>query len=159
MSKQQKLIIGLGSNLGNRKQNLSNAINVLEETFNCSSISSPIYQTEAWGFESETLFLNCCVIIHSDLAPKEILKATQKIEKRLGRVKKSKNNKYQSRIIDIDILYYGTIILKTKTLTIPHPLIYTRAFVLEPLSEICPSFVDPLKNQTIAELNWVCNDK
>lgn len=159
MREKKELIIGLGSNLGDRKQNLEIAILELEEVFKIKAKISPFYQSESWGFDTNELFLNCCIIISSDLSPKEILKQTQSIELKLGRVKKSKNFNYESRVIDIDILYFGDVVLKSENLTIPHPLIYTRSFVLKPLADVCPRFVDPLNGCSIGQLLAVCNDE
>lgn len=159
MNVTKQLLLGLGSNLGDRKDVLLKSIKEIELAFKSSAIVSSFYESEPWGFESENPFLNCCVSLYCDLSPKEVLKHTQAIEMKLGRVKKSKNGNYESRPIDIDILYYGNHIVADEKLSIPHPLLYHRAFVLKPLSEISPDFQDPLKKQSIREIWTTCNDK
>lgn len=158
MKEQNEVILSLGSNIGDRKENLEQAIAEIEQMFNSHVECSPTYQSEAWGFEANELFLNCCAVFKTDLSPNEVLNLTQSIELKLGRVKKSKNNNYESRLIDLDILYFNSQILKSEKLTIPHPLIYFRMFVVKPLSDIRPLFVDPIKNMTIQQLLIDCND-
>ena len=97
--------------------------------------------------------------MRTDLSPGQVLKGTKAIEKKLGRVKKSKKNSYESRIIDIDILYFDDVILRLENLSIPHPLIYDRMFVIKPLADILPGFNDPVKNLSIMELTDLCDDK
>jgi 2-amino-4-hydroxy-6-hydroxymethyldihydropteridine diphosphokinase len=98
-------------------------------------------------------------MFYSSCNPIEILNVTQVIEKSLGRVKKSKKNKYQSRVIDIDILYVGALVVQSQNLTIPHPLLYARGFVLVPLVELCPELIDPVKNESITQIFEQCNDE
>ena len=93
-------------------------------------------ETEPWGFQSENKFLNACCRICTALSPIQLLKATQKIERSLGRTEKSKNGIYHDRLIDIDILYYDDLTMNTPQLTIPHPHIREREFVTVPLREI-----------------------
>ena len=112
---------------------------------------SDIYETEPWGFESENTFLNAALALRSLLSPLELLDATRLIEIEMGRVEKS-NGTYQDRIIDIDILMYDDIVMQTLQLTIPHPLMHKRSFVMEPLAEIAPDVVHPVFHKTIAEL-------
>lgn len=159
MKERHEVVIGLGSNIEDRKGYLDAAISELEKVFSSEVISSKIYESEAWGFKSENKFLNCCVILKTDLSPEAVLIETKAIEKRLGRVKKSKNGAYQSRVIDIDILYMEDLILKSQNLTIPHPLLYDRSFVVTPLADVCPSFIDPVKKVSILELLALCNDE
>jgi 2-amino-4-hydroxy-6-hydroxymethyldihydropteridine diphosphokinase len=159
MDEKQDVYIGLGSNIGDRKKNLDLAIYELEKAFSCKAKCSKVFQTEAWGFVTKDLFLNCCVIIQTDFPPEQVLSVTQSIEKKLGRVKKSKNNSYESRVIDLDILYYGELILNSENLIIPHPLIYDRIFVITTIVDVNPAFIDPVKNMCISQLLNTCNDE
>lgn len=159
MKERKEVILSLGSNIGDRAKNLKNAILEIEKVFKCEVKSSSFYQTEAWGFDTNELFLNCCVCFDTNFSPNEVLNLTQTIELKLGRVKKSKNNTYESRVIDLDILYFEDLVLKSKNLTIPHPLLYDRLFVIKPLVEVRPLFVDPVKNRTIEQLLIECNDQ
>ena len=159
MKEKRKVILSLGSNIPDRKQYLEKAIVELEKVFETQVVRSRIYETAPWGFESEVPFLNCCVSFYSSCIPTDLLFVTKRIEKDLGRVKKSQKNEYQSRVIDIDILYVGELIVRTDELTLPHPQLYDRSFVLTPLIEICPAFVDPVKKQNITAILESCNDK
>jgi len=159
MKKKHDVVIGLGSNIGNRLEYLELAISEVEKLLNSKAICSEIYQSKAWGFQSEDKFLNCCISLKTDLSPEEVLKGTKTIEKNLGRVKKSKKNIYQSRVIDIDILYFDDVVLSHENLTIPHPLIQDRMFVVRPLADIIPAFIDPVKKESIMELLVHCNDE
>lgn len=159
MKGMQEVVLGLGSNVGKREANLEVAIAELEIKLRNKAKRSPIYESEPWGFESNDSFLNCCLIIKTNLPPEELLRVTQGVEMKLGRVKKSKNNIYESRAIDIDILYYGDLIYKSKDLIIPHPLIYDRCFVVRPLSDICPEWIDPVKGKSILQLLERLNDE
>lgn len=145
MSKQQTVYIGLGANLGDRQNNLILAIEKLSEYLEITRISS-LYETEAMGFESEDKFLNLVLEANTDLEPLELLKKNQKIEKELGRVYYD-DGKYHSRVIDLDILIYGDEIIKKNELTIPHPEIKNRNFVLLPLLEIAPEINDPINQK------------
>src|SRR5690554_4018541 len=107
MKENRRVVLSLGSNIENRQGFLETAIKELESVFNSKISQSQIYETAPWGFESDVPFLNCCVSFYSSCNPKEVLLATKKIEKDLGRVKKSQINEYESRVIDIDILYVG----------------------------------------------------
>lgn len=130
-----KAYLGLGSNLGNKLENLKSAINVLCN-YNCKKLKeSSIYVSKAWGFKSSDLFLNMVIAIETDLSPQDLLKKCKQIEKKIGR-KPKKQIKYESRIIDLDILYYDDLKINMENLQIPHPHIKKRLFVLKPLLEI-----------------------
>lgn len=130
-----RVFLSLGSNLGCRLQNIQQAIKTLNIFAGRVIKKSKIYETEPEGVKNQLMFLNCCVEIKTDLSPHKLLVACQKIEHRLGRPPKEKG-KMLPRTIDIDILFYGNKIIKNKHLTIPHPKIPKREFVLKPLSEI-----------------------
>ena len=133
------LYLSLGSNLGDREDMLRRAITLIEERVGAVQRVSSFIETEPWGFESEHPFLNAAVMVLTTLSPIECLDATQQIERELGRKKKSKGGKYHDRPIDIDLLLYGDLKLSTPRLTIPHPHMYERDFVMIPLREIMPS--------------------
>jgi len=126
----------LGSNIGNRKRNMREAVEYMESMVGTVTRQSALYETEPWGFESPNLFINMCVCVETPLAPRQLLEATQEIEKRMGRVGKSVNHEYQDRIIDIDILLYDDMTVDEPDLKIPHPLMKERDFVMTPLNEI-----------------------
>ncbi|RFC55372.1 2-amino-4-hydroxy-6-hydroxymethyldihydropteridine diphosphokinase [Brumimicrobium aurantiacum] len=154
-----EVILGLGSNLGDKKSNIENAVYAIETAFDCESKSSRLFRSKAWGFNSDSYFLNSCISIKTSLSPFEVLSITKSIEKQIGRVKKSKNNTYESRVIDIDILYYGDKQITHSELTIPHPHISSRAFVITTIKDLNPEFMDPVNNQSIERMLSVCNDK
>lgn len=141
---QERVFIALGSNIEPRKDFIDIAI-ALIQTFGELINTSSIIETEPFGFESETNFLNAVIEIKTDLSPRALLIKLQEIEKKLGRKSKSQNKNYSSRTIDLDILYFGQQILVSPELTIPHPEIFKRDFVLIPLREIAGDFVDPLR--------------
>ncbi len=128
--------LSLGSNLGDREKNLRRAIDMLSERVGKVLRVSLFMETKPWGFVSDNIFYNACVKVDTDLAPQELLAATQEIEKALGRTRKSEGGKYCDRTIDIDILLYGDITVDDENLKIPHPHMYERDFVMIPLKEI-----------------------
>ena len=134
-----ELYIALGSNMGDRRSLLNRAIALIEERVGAVQRVSSFIETEPWGFESEHPFLNAAVMVRTTLSPIECLDRTQQIERELGRKTKSKGGKYHDRPIDIDLLLYGDLKLSTPRLTIPHPHMYERDFVMIPLREIMPS--------------------
>ena len=152
-----KLYLLLGGNLGNKQQVFAEARTRLEEQVGIISAQSAIYETEPWGFESEDLFWNQALELKTTLCPEGVLKQTQLIELELGRIRKEKQ--YDSRIIDIDILFFGDQIIKTANLTVPHPRIQERKFALVPLCEIAADFIHPLFQKSIRELLDECPDQ
>ena len=126
----------LGSNLGDKKQNLSTAIKLMEEQIGVLVRQSAFLATEPWGFHSDNSFVNAAICMDTELDPFEVLERTQKIEREMGRTIKSTNGEYHDRIIDIDILLYDDLKINTPRLTIPHPLMEQRDFVMIPLREI-----------------------
>ncbi len=144
--------LGLGTNLGNKEANLRTAIYKLKERIGKQVSLSSFYETAPWGFESDHSFLNAAIGLETNLSPIEILHITQEIEKELGRTKKSVNGSYSDRLIDIDILLYDTLVLQTPELTIPHPLMTERDFVMKPLIEIAGNVIHPTRQKTLSEL-------
>lgn len=135
----EELYLSLGSNLGDREDMLRRAITLIEERVGAVLRVSSFIETEPWGFESEHPFLNAAVMVLTTLSPIECLDRTQQIERELGRKSKSRDGKYHDRPIDIDLLLYGDQTVSTPRLTIPHPLMQERDFVMIPLREILPS--------------------
>lgn len=147
-----KVYLGLGTNLGNKEENLTRAIEHLSLVLGPCAAQSPFIETAPWGFESSNSFLNCAVAFDTHLTPLELLDTTERIERELGRTLKSEGSNYHDRIIDIDILLYGDGIIESDRLTIPHPLMHKRRFVLEPLAAIAPDTVHPTLNKSIMQL-------
>ncbi len=130
------LYLSLGSNLGDRADMLRRAIALIDERVGTVQRVSSFIETEPWGFRSKHPFLNAACLVLTTLSPEECLEATQQIERELGRKKKSRNGIYHDRPIDIDLLMYDDLRLSTPTLTLPHPHMYERDFVMIPLREI-----------------------
>ncbi len=128
--------LSLGTNLGDRQTNLLRAMELINNMAGPVIKQSSIIETDPVGFVSAHRFLNVCIAIETKLTPQELLLATQKIEKKLGREKKSRLQQYQDRLIDIDILLYGNIVVDEENLQIPHPRMQDREFVMKPLKEI-----------------------
>jgi len=154
----EKVYLSLGSNLGNRESNLAQATIALSINFEIFDIvSSSYYESEPLYNKNQPEFLNSVVKFCTSLKPFEVLDVTQKVEKMLGRSKKTEKN--QPRIIDIDILFFGDSVIETEKLSIPHPMIALRKFVLLPLAEIEPNFIIPHTKITISDLIDNCPDK
>ncbi|MEK6920910.1 MAG: 2-amino-4-hydroxy-6-hydroxymethyldihydropteridine diphosphokinase, partial [Nanoarchaeota archaeon] len=142
------VFISLGTNLGDRKQNLKYAIFEIGKIVEIITLSS-VYETEPFGVTEQPNFYNQVVEIKTPFSPEELLKILQGIEIHMGRVR---TIRYGPRIIDLDILYYGDTILKTEELTIPHPGAAVRPTVLVPLCSIAPGFIDPVLHKSIEAL-------
>ena len=136
--------LGLGTNIGNKRRNMITAAALLAERVGDILALSGFYETEPWGFES-------AVKLKTSFSPLELLRITQRIEKELGRAEKS-SGVYHDRIIDIDILLYEDEVLQIPELTLPHPLMHERKFVMEPLAEIAPFVVHPVLKERIIDL-------
>lgn len=148
----KRVYLSLGTNLGNKKENLTRAIEALSLALGKCVAQSSFIETEPWGFESNNSFLNCTAAFDTDIAPLELLDTTERIERMLGRTQKSQGGNYHDRLIDIDILLYGDKIIESARLTIPHPLMHKRTFVLKPLADIAPDTIHPLLGKKITEL-------
>lgn len=135
-AKTHMVYLGLGTNLGDKRKNLNDAIRMLENQVGEVEKVSSVIETEPEGFKSDNMFLNAVVKVRTALSPFEILDITQDVEKSLGRKEKSSNGIYHDRVIDIDILLYDDINISTPRLVIPHPRMTQREFVMTPLTEI-----------------------
>lgn len=131
-----RVFLSLGSNLGNKEENIRNAISLIGERVGLVVRQSSLISTEPWGFESENRFVNAAILCETNLTPRQVLHATQKIERELGRKHKSVGGHYADRLIDIDILLYDDLRVDEPDLQIPHPLMLERDFVMIPLGEI-----------------------
>ena len=150
---KQRIYLGLGTNTGSKADNLTRAIGLLSLALGLPAAVSRYMESEPWGFDSANTFLNCVAAFDTTLAPLKLLDTTEEIERRLGRTSKSTNGQYSDRIIDIDILFYGDEIIESDRLTVPHPLLDQRDFVLLPLIEIAPTLVHPQLRQTPGEMH------
>ncbi|HYE55171.1 MAG TPA: 2-amino-4-hydroxy-6-hydroxymethyldihydropteridine diphosphokinase [Chitinophagaceae bacterium] len=144
----------IGGNIGDRLKNLQSALEHLAQTGNIARRSS-VYETAAWGNTDQPAFLNQVIELHTSLPPSDLLQSILKIERQMGRERKEK---YDPRTIDIDILLYNDEVLKTDELTIPHPRMHLRRFVLAPLSELAASVLHPVFKKSIDELLLECPD-
>jgi len=147
----------LGSNAGNKENFIKQATTLLTQQTGKLAASSSLYETAPWGFESDEPFLNQVLQFETALQPEVFLQQALSIEKSLGRTRSSEV-RYASRTIDIDMLFCDAEIIRTPTLTLPHPRIAERRFVLVPLHEIMPNFIHPLLHKTISRLLAECPD-
>ena len=157
LNQMNNVFLGIGTNLGNRKVNLRKAIEMIGENIGKVIKSSSVYETAPWGFDTENDFLNMVVMVETVDTPSEILKKIITIESMLGRERNQ--DRYSSRIIDIDILLYNDLIVNENGLKIPHPLMHERRFVLVPLCEIAQDIIHPIQKITISSLLSNCRDR
>ena len=149
MSKIYTAYLLLGSNQGNKVKILEDARLSIEKYIGRITKSSQLYESEAWGFVSDN-FINQVIWVETELNPQEILDRIHEIESHAGRVRK-KNNEYEARPLDIDILFYNDFITESDNLVIPHPKLHERAFTLIPLAEIAADMIHPVLHITIKE--------
>lgn len=154
-----RTVIITGGNIGEMKPKLRQAQQLINREIGIVLRCSHVYESEPWGFTAENKFMNQAMVVDTELTPLELLDAVQEIERLLGRdreaeaVQKSiSGQRYSSRVIDIDIIFYDDMVLESDRLTIPHPLMHEREFVLAPLSEIAPSMIHPLNGKTVEQM-------
>ncbi len=156
LEKMNDVFILLGGNLGDKSKIFEETRKLIGERIGLITKQSSVYVTEPWGFESE-LFWNQALIVKTTLNPHEVLPQTQTIEKMMGRVKKS--DLYEARVMDIDLLFYNDLIINTSMLTLPHPKMGDRKFVLIPLNEIAPDKCHPVSGLKVEEMLKLCSDQ
>lgn len=147
----------LGGNLGNREENISDAIRLILREIGAIQEKSSIYETDAWGVQNQQAYLNQVIKISTKFPPNELLEKLLSIEKQLGR-KRTESTNYESRTIDIDILFYNDLTFKTEILEIPHPRLHLRNFVLIPLNQINSELTHPVLNKSIKSILAECTD-
>ena len=145
--------LALGSNVGNRAANLKAAIAALPPQMEVKA-KSRVYETPPWGYANQEKFLNQVLKVQTYLKPEQLLKHLKRLEVALGREASFQNG---PRLIDIDILFYDDLVFESPTVTIPHPRLHERGFVLMPLMDLAPDLVHPLKKQIIRELIAFCD--
>ncbi len=153
-----KVYLGLGSNQGDRFNYIQQATQAIEQEIGIVEQTSSYYETEPWGFYDDISFINQVVKIDTRLSAENVLKHILLIEKQLGRNRITSEQKYSSRVIDIDILFYDNQHISLPNLEIPHPHIHQRCFVLKPLNEIAPDYVHPVLETSIQNLLKNCID-
>jgi len=141
--------ISIGSNLGDREESCRQAIKLIEKNGIAVRKQSRMYETEPWGIKDQPKFINMAIEVETDKKAEELLRVLKEIEKEIGR---TETIKWGPRVIDLDILFYDDLILKTQDLEIPHPLMHERAFVLKPLYEIAPDKKHPVTEKTVKEM-------
>ena len=150
MKSQHQVVLSIGSNQGNRLANIESCIALIHQEAGTVIEVSKLYETPAWGFESDA-FYNCALLLHSNLSAQKILNQVLKVEKQLGRIRLNQEG-YQSRIIDIDLIVFDNEIIESEKLTIPHPLMQNRNFVLLPMRDLKLDWKHPVFHKTINEL-------
>lgn len=157
--KENIIFLLLGGNLGDVPLQFKEARTHLSKKVGSTITNSKLYQSEPWGFDSANLFLNQVLQIRTHLSPNELLLINQDIEIELGRKRDPKTIGFESRVIDIDILYFGSQVLKSNRLTIPHYALHLRRFTLLPLVEIAPNYIHPTIKKSNLQLLNDCVDK
>lgn len=158
MENFNKVYLLAGGNLNKTSVTYEKLFFLLESSIGRIIEKSNFYESEAWGFASTNNFINIALLVHTYLSPDEVFAKLQSIEKQLGRISKTNNKAYSDRIMDVDIIFFNDNIVETENLTIPHPHMHERMFVLMPLCEITPDFVHPVSGKTIQELKDECKD-
>ena len=157
MKSQHQVILSIGSNLGNRLENIERSLELIHQEVGTVIKVSRLYETPAWGFESDA-FYNCALVLHTFSSAQKVLSQVLKIEKRLGRLR-NKVQGYQSRTIDIDLIAFDSAVIDTEKLQIPHPLMQNRNFVLLPIQDLNLDWKHPILQKNSAELILLSPDK
>jgi 2-amino-4-hydroxy-6-hydroxymethyldihydropteridine diphosphokinase len=159
MSKE--IYLSLGSNLGNRVNHLEKALRHIADQVGSLGTVSGIYESEPWGYSSDHRFCNCCVSVFTSLEPMQVLDAILQIERGMGRERNAPGktgDAYADRVIDIDLILFGTVQYDDPRLVLPHPALADRRFVLVPLNEIAPHLVHPVLGISISRMLDLCGD-
>ena len=154
----ERCFILFGSNMGDKNKIYTQACLLINNRCGRIVAQSSAYESEPWGFEAKEWFLNRLIVVETELEPEAMMQQLLDIEAELGRVRHPEAGGYASRTADLDILYYGSRIVLTDSLTIPHPRLHQRRFALLPLCEVVPEFVHPAFNMTQTELLKRCFD-
>lgn len=152
------VVLALGSNLGSREENIKESLTRISTEIGKIKEISKVYETEPFGFEAEQSFLNLCISIETILSPEQVLNCSKQIEIQMGRTSHN-DNQYHSRPIDIDIIFFNDQIVDIPGLKVPHPQYKSRKFVLAPLNDLVPDFIDPQTLLTVNEIFVNCDDK
>jgi 2-amino-4-hydroxy-6-hydroxymethyldihydropteridine diphosphokinase len=156
MKSQHQIVLSIGSNQGNRLENIESCIALIHQEVGTVIQVSKLYETPAWGFESDA-FYNCVLLLHSTSSAQKILNQILKVEKQLGRIR-SHQEGYQSRIIDVDLIVFDDEIIDSEKLQVPHPLMQNRKFVLMPMQDLKLNWKHPVFQKSISELIAVTPD-
>lgn len=149
----------LGGNIGDTQEFFKTSTELIRERIGDIIKKSSVYKSEAWGFEANQDFLNQVILIETEMSANKVLNETQKIERELGRNKKTTDKNYSSRVIDIDILFLDNKIIDLPHLSIPHPRIAQRRFTLLPLAEVSGDYIHPTLNFSVNKLLEICTDE
>ena len=155
---KSEVIIGLGSNMGDKAACLSRAAEMISAEAGEIKAVSSVWETEPWGFEADENFLNAVVVLETDWQPSRLMPLFRSVEGRLGR-RRNTGRRYESRVIDIDILLWGNLELSEPGLEIPHPRLADRRFVLVPMNEVVPGAVHPVTGMTVTGMLACCEDE
>ncbi|WP_417942493.1 2-amino-4-hydroxy-6-hydroxymethyldihydropteridine diphosphokinase [Flavobacterium sp. RS13.1] len=156
MKSQHQVVLSIGSNQGNRLENIQSCINLIHQEVGTVIQVSRLYETPSWGFESDA-FYNCALLLHNNSSAQKILGQVLKVEKKLGRIRTGQQG-YQSRIIDIDLIVFDDQVIESEKLLIPHPLMQNRKFVLLPMQDLKLNWKHPVLHKTVSELIAITPD-
>ncbi|PWA07665.1 2-amino-4-hydroxy-6-hydroxymethyldihydropteridine diphosphokinase [Flavobacterium laiguense] len=156
MNLQHQVVLSLGSNQGNRLENIEQCLELIHQEIGTIIKVSKLYETPSWGFESEA-FYNCALVLHTSQTPEQILEEVLIVEKKLGRIR-NENAGYQSRIIDIDVVAFDAEVIHIEHLQVPHPLMQNRKFVLLPFQDLNLDWEHPVFKKSISELLQITPD-
>ncbi len=157
MNQQHQVILSLGSNQGNRLENIERCIDLLHQEVGTVVKVSSLFESDSWGFSSDS-FYNCAVLIHTHKNPQKLLKNILKVEKKLGRVR-TESSDYQPRVIDVDMISFDDEIMESESLQIPHKHLQDRLFVLLPMMEVVSDWTHPISQKSISDILKECEDK
>ncbi|GAA4065789.1 2-amino-4-hydroxy-6-hydroxymethyldihydropteridine diphosphokinase [Flavobacterium cheonanense] len=157
MNQQHQVILSLGSNQGNRLENIEHCIDLLHHEVGTVVKVSSLFESDSWGFSSDS-FYNCAVLIHTHKNPQKLLKNILKVEKKLGRVR-TESSDYQPRVIDVDMISFDDEIIESESLQIPHKHLQDRLFVLLPMMELVSDWTHPISQKSISDILKDCKDK